>query len=58
VDPPSPRLRRDEVKAVFDAVDPDVRLPLQLLYDTGLRVIELLRVRVKDLHLAQRFLTS
>lgn len=49
-------LTRAEVKAVFGELDPEVRLPLQLLYGTGLRVIEMLRLRVKDLHLAQRFL--
>ena len=49
-------LTRDEVKAFLAALDPEARLPLQLLYGTGLRVIEMLRLRVKDLHLAQRFL--
>ena len=49
-------LTRSEVKAVLEALDPEARLPLQLLYGTGLRVIEMLRMRVKDLHLAQRFL--
>ena len=49
-------LTRSEVKAVLEALDPDACLPLQLLYGTGLRVIEMLRLRVKDLHLAQRFL--
>ena len=49
-------MTRDEVKAFLTALDPEARLPLQLLYGTGLRVIEMLRLRVKDLHLAQRFL--
>ena len=41
-------LSRDEVKKVLAAVAPEHRLPLQLLYGTGLRLMELLRLRVKD----------
>jgi integron integrase len=41
-------LSRDEVKKVLAAVTPEHQLPLQLLYGTGLRLMELLRLRVKD----------
>ena len=41
-------LSRDEVKKVLAVVVPEHRLPLQLLYGTGLRLMELLRLRVKD----------
>src|SRR5262245_26136882 len=33
-----------------------MRLPLQLLYGSGLRLFELLRLRVKDLNLSQHLL--
>ncbi len=49
-------LTREEVQRILDAVEPEMRLPLQLLYGSGLRLIELLRLRVKDEHLEQRFL--
>ena len=49
-------LTREEVQRILDAVEPEMRLPLQLLYGSGLRLIELLRLRVKDVHLEQRFL--
>jgi len=48
-------LTRAEVKAILDAAEAEVRLPLQLLYGSGLRLIEMLRLRVKDLHLDQCF---
>ena len=41
-------LSRDEVKKVLAVVAPEHQLPLQLLYGTGLRLMELLRLRVKD----------
>ncbi len=49
-------LTREEVKVILEAAEPEVRLPLQLLYGSGLRLIEMLRLRVKDVHLEQRFL--
>ena len=49
-------LTRVEVKAILEASHPEIRLALQLLYGSGLRLIELLRLRVKDLHLDQGFL--
>jgi integron integrase len=39
---------------VLAAVEPDYALPLQLLYGAGLRLMELLRLRVKDVDLARR----
>jgi integron integrase len=47
-------LSRAEVARVLAAVEPDYALPLQLLYGTGLRLMELLRLRVKDLDLERR----
>lgn len=44
-------LSRKEVAQVMAAVDADYALPLRLLYGSGLRLLELLRLRVKDLDL-------
>ncbi len=41
-------LSREEVKSVLAAAAPKYQLPLRLLYGTGLRLMELLRLRVKD----------
>jgi integron integrase len=41
-------LSRNEVNKLLAAVAPEHRLPLQLLYGTGMRLMELLRLRVKD----------
>jgi integron integrase len=41
-------LSRGEVKKVLVVVSPEYQLPLKLLYGTGLRLMELLRLRVKD----------
>ena len=41
-------LSRNEVNRLLAAVEPAHRLPLQLLYGTGLRLMEGLRLRVKD----------
>jgi integron integrase len=41
-------LSREEVKSVLTAAAPKYQLPLRLLYGTGLRLMELLRLRVKD----------
>ena len=41
-------LSQAEVKRLLAAVEPEHRLPLQLLYGTGLRLMEGLRLRVKD----------
>jgi integron integrase len=46
-------LARDEVRAVLDALDGAARLVATLLYGSGLRLLEALRLRVKDLDLAR-----
>ncbi|MBI3413804.1 MAG: phage integrase N-terminal SAM-like domain-containing protein [Verrucomicrobia bacterium] len=47
-------LSRTETERVLAAVDEAYALPLKLLYGSGLRVMELLRLRVKDLDLERR----
>ena len=49
-------LTREEVRAVLAATEAGFALPLRLLYGTGLRLFELLRLRVKDLDLARRLI--
>jgi integron integrase len=44
-------LSRSETQRVLGAVEADYALPLRLLYGSGLRLMELLRLRVKDLDL-------
>jgi integron integrase len=46
-------LSKDEVRAVMGATAPELQLPLRLLYGTGLRLLELLRLRVKDVDFAR-----
>jgi integron integrase len=41
-------LSREEVKKVLAAASSQYQLPLKLLYGTGVRLMELLRLRVKD----------
>lgn len=50
-------LTREETRRVLAAVAEEYRLALSLLYGTGLRVMELLRLRVKDLDLERRQVT-
>ena len=50
-------LTRDEVRAVLGLMSGDSRLMAQLLYGSGLRLMECLRLRVKDLDFAQHQLT-
>lgn len=47
-------LSPDEVRRVLAAVEPDYRLPLQLQYGAGLRLLEVLRLRVRDVDLERR----
>ena len=47
-------LSRGETERVLGAVDAAYALPLKLLYGSGLRVMELARLRVKDLDLERR----
>jgi integron integrase len=46
-------LSQGEVKAVLGAVVAEYQLPLRLLYGTGLRLMELLRLRIKDVDFAR-----
>jgi integron integrase len=46
-------LSREEVRVVLAAVDPEYRLPLQLQYGAGLRLLEVLRLRVRDVDMAR-----
>ena len=47
-------LSREEVRRLLDAVEPAYRLPTTLLYGGGLRLMEALRLRVKDIDLDRR----
>jgi integron integrase len=49
-------LTRQEVAAVFAASDSPFLLHLKLLYGTGMRLMEMLRLRVKDLDLRRRMI--
>jgi len=46
-------LSRDEVRELFGLLDGTYRLMAQMLYGTGLRLLELLRLRVKDVDFAR-----
>ncbi len=50
-------LTRDEVKAVFAGLTGEMHLLLSLLYGTGMRLSEGLRLRVKDVDLDQNQIT-
>jgi len=50
-------LSRTEVRAILDVLDGDPRLVALLLYGAGLRLLEALRLRVKDVDLVRRELT-
>jgi integron integrase len=50
-------LTRDEVRRVITLTDGVHRLVLTLLYGTGLRILEALRLRIKDLDLAENQIT-
>ena len=47
-------LSKPEVQRVLAAVAREYQLPLRLMYGTGLRLMELLRLRVKDVDLERR----
>lgn len=47
-------LSREEVRRLLDAVEDSYRLPAALLYGSGLRLMEALRLRVKDVDLQRR----
>ncbi len=46
-------LSREDVRRVLSKVQPGHQLPLRLLYGTGMRLMELLRLRVKDVDFAR-----
>ncbi len=50
-------LSRSECSRLFDAMDDESRLMAQLAYGAGLRVMELLRLRIKDVDLDKRVIT-
>ena len=50
-------LGREAVTRLLDAVEADYQLPVRLLYGSGLRLLELLRLRVKDVDLERRQIT-
>jgi integron integrase len=50
-------LSRDAVARLLAAVEADYQLPVRLLYGSGLRLLELLRLRVKDVDPARRQIT-
>lgn len=50
-------LTRDEVRSLFQALDGPHWLPVCLLYGSGLRLMECLRLRVKDLDFEHRSIT-
>jgi len=50
-------LSRDEIRRVLAFLAPDKRLMASLMYGTGLRLMECLRLRVQDLDLEQNILT-
>ena len=47
-------LTHDEVARLLDAIDDEHRLLVQLLYGTGMRLMEGMRLRVKDVDFAHR----
>jgi integrase len=46
-------LTREEIRRLFACLDERTRLMAQVMYGSGLRLMELLRLRVKDLDLDQ-----
>jgi integrase len=47
-------MSREEVRRLLEAVDAPYRLPAALLYGGGMRLMEALRLRVKDIDLDRR----
>jgi integron integrase len=50
-------LTQEEVKRLLAAVAPSLQLPVRILYGSGLRLMELLRLRIKDVDVARRQIT-
>lgn len=47
----------DEVQKIFAAVEPEYRLMIRLLYGSGMRLNEMLRLRVQDIDFDHRMIT-
>lgn len=47
-------LGREEVRRLLESIDPTYRLPAALMYGAGLRLLETLCLRVKDVDLERR----
>ncbi|MGD1979382.1 MAG: integron integrase [Akkermansiaceae bacterium] len=50
-------LTKEEINCVLDQLEPKYRLPAQLQYGSGLRLTELIRLRIKDVDLDRGLLT-
>jgi integron integrase len=50
-------LTRDELQRLFECLDEHTRVMAKLIYGGGLRLMELLRLRVKDVDLQQEIIT-
>lgn len=50
-------LSRDEVKRILENLEGDVRLIAALMYGSGLRLLEALQLRIKDIDFARRQIT-
>jgi integron integrase len=50
-------LTKEEIDRLFAALDEPIRLMARVMYGSGLRLMELLRLRVKDIDLAQEIIT-
>ena len=50
-------LTQEEVRRVLAVVSPEYQLPCQLLYGTGMRLLECLRLRVKDVDFGRNEIT-
>jgi integron integrase len=46
-----------EIQALFEAVEPDYKLMVKLFYGSGLRLMELIRLRVKNIDFDARLIT-
>lgn len=50
-------MTRDEVRSILESLDGPMKLAAGLLYGSGLRLLECLRLRVKDIDFARRQIT-
>jgi len=47
---------RDEILKIFEVINPDYLLPVQLMYGSGLRLMECLRLRIKDVDFQRKMI--